>query len=183
LLRHLLLAARQLLIFSFADRVVPHVGLRGIRCGGVRIRCADGCERVRVGAVVPRCVCECEHPEGAREKAPTTWPRRERDVAAASRGWTRTARPGHWHGKAGPRQGEGRAEGRQHGLCSRQGCARTHAGPGFPGPRRGRAVRGAPAPRACGTVRRREGTAAAGMTAARRAPAQEWRQGREGKGS
>jgi hypothetical protein len=68
---------------------------------------------------------------GARGNASTTWPRRERDVAVVSRGWMRTARP--WHGR-----GEG-----GRGLALRRGCARTRAGPGCPGPRRVRAVRGA----------------------------------------
>ncbi|PVH36396.1 hypothetical protein PAHAL_6G065700 [Panicum hallii] len=37
-------------------------------------------------------------------------------------------------------------------AAARLGCARTRAGPGIPGPRRGRAVRGAPASRARGTT-------------------------------
>jgi hypothetical protein len=51
---------------------------------------ADGCARVRVGDVS---ACGGERPEGVRGKASTAWPRREHDVAAASRAWTRTARP------------------------------------------------------------------------------------------
>jgi hypothetical protein len=137
--------------FPLTDSVVPHVGLRGIQCGGVWIRCADGCERVRVGAVAPRCVCECEHPEGARGKAPTTWPRRERVVAAASRGWACTARL-------------------------------RRASPGFPGPRRGRAVRGAPASRARGTTRRRRGDGGSGEKGGASGSCKKrWHGGRKGK--
>jgi hypothetical protein len=43
-------------------------------------------------------------------------------------------------------------------VALRCGCARTRAEPGCPGPRRGRAVRGAPASRARGTTRRRDGS-------------------------
>jgi hypothetical protein len=94
-------------------------------------------------------VCEC--PEGVRGSASKAWPRRERDVAATSRG--HRARQGRGGGMA--RRG--------CGWASRCGCACTRAGPGFPGPRRGRAVRGAPASRARDTTRRRKATAAAAV--------------------
>jgi hypothetical protein len=93
-------------------------------------------------------VCVCGVPGGCWRKAPEGWLQRERDVAAASRG--RRARRGCGGGMA--RLGRGRV--------SRHRCARTRAGPGFLGPRRGRAVRGAPASWARNTTRRRKATAA-----------------------
>jgi hypothetical protein len=116
---------------------------------------AGGCVCVRVGAVG---VCECERPEGVRGNVPKAWLRRERDVAATSRGCR--ARRGRGGGTA--RQGglgsvwpSRDAARRGHGLASQRWRARTRAGPGIPGPQRGRAVRGAPASRARGTTRRR----------------------------
>jgi hypothetical protein len=49
-----------------------------------------------------------------------------------------------------------------HGLASWRLCARTHAGPGFLGPRRGHVVRRAPASLARGTMRQRRGDGGCG---------------------
>jgi hypothetical protein len=83
------------------------------------------------------------------------WPRRERDVAAALRGLH--ARQGHGGGRGEAQYGGAARLG--HGSASRCGCARTCAGPGFPGPRCGHAVGGALASRARGTTRGRRATA------------------------
>jgi hypothetical protein len=97
-LRLLLLAARWLLVSSFADRAVPCVGPRGIRCGGVRVRC---------GRWV--CVCACGRrgacaSEDARRVLGEKPQRLGRDANATSRprrgGWARTARPWRGHGEA-----------------------------------------------------------------------------------
>jgi hypothetical protein len=116
-----------------ADVLVPHDSLGGIWCGVVWIQCrGQGCVRVRVGA-------------GACGKKPQRLGRDANATSRPRRGWTRTARPWRGHGEAGPRRR----------AAARLGCARTRAGPGILGPRRGRAVRGAPVPRARGTTRRR----------------------------
>jgi hypothetical protein len=93
-------------------------------------------------------VCVC-----ARVRAPEVCSGICRKGMAATRtrrrgrvaGWTCTARP--WC-----RCGEG-----GRGSALRCGCARTRAEPGCPGPRRGRAVRGAPAFRARSTTAAAEG--------------------------
>jgi hypothetical protein len=128
--------------------------------------------------------------EGLLERV---WPQRERDVAA----WRAVTTHGRglWRGRGAVGSVRGarvcaRARWRC-GACvrcvagvavARRGCARTRAGPGFPGPQRGRAVRRAPASRARGTTRRRRTMAAAGCEGVRRVPAQKAAQGREGKG-
>jgi hypothetical protein len=66
-------------------------------------------------------------------------------VAQAWRGWARSG--SEWSNRDAARRG--------HGLAPRRWRAHTRAGPGIPGPRCGRAVRGAPAPQARGTTRRR----------------------------
>jgi hypothetical protein len=53
---------------------------------------------VSVCVWAPRRACGCGRPKGARGNASTAWPRRERDIAVALRGWTRTAKP--WRGWA-----------------------------------------------------------------------------------
>jgi hypothetical protein len=136
-------------LLLLTDRAGPGVSARGIRYVAAQIRCGG---RVCACAWGARRRVQCERLRGARGNAPETWPRRERDVAVASRG-----------GRA--RRGPGRR------AAARLGCARTRAGPGIPGPRRGRAVRGAPAAWVRGPTRRRGATAVAGEEAARRAPA------------
>jgi hypothetical protein len=132
-------------------------------------------------------VCAHRRTLSVREKTPKGWPRRERDVAAVAHG--HRAQQGHggivaWRrrrGKGGQKQarlcrsvrgcacaryGEGEASSgaakQGQGLASRRWCACTRAGPGFIGPRRGRAVRGAPASRAHSTMRRRRGNGGCG---------------------
>jgi hypothetical protein len=101
------------------------------------------------------CVCGArrvlgERPQRlGRDANVTSRPRRGVDahgeaVAQAWRGWARSG--SEWSNRDAARPG--------HGLAPRRWRARTRAGPGIPGPRRGRAVRGAPAPRASGTTRR-----------------------------
>jgi hypothetical protein len=105
--------------------------------------------RVRIWCGRRACACACQSvcvaPEGCSGKGlkglAATRMRRRGHVA----GLTRTARPWPRHGEAG------------RGHVTRHGCARTRAGPGIPGPRRVRAVRGAPASRARGTTQRRRG--------------------------
>jgi hypothetical protein len=138
--RLLFLAARRLLFISFTltgrSRVSASTGSSAAGFGSCA---AGGCTRVRVGDVS---ACGGERPEGVRGKASTTWPRRERDVAAASRGWTRTARPWRRQGWGAARRKAGTAvwsvrgvrargmvkattaagcEGGASGSCTRQG--------------------------------------------------------------
>jgi hypothetical protein len=132
--------------FLLADRSAPRVSLGGIRCGGARIWCGRW---VRVW--VPW-ACACVNARRVFGEKPQ---RLGRDVGRMRRrghvaGSTRTARSWRGHGEAG------------RGRVSRHGCARTRAGPGIPGPRRGRAVRGAPASRARGTTQRRRGDGGCG---------------------
>jgi hypothetical protein len=135
--------------------------------------------RVRGNDRVPVCV-------GGNDRV--AWPRRERDVAATSRGRRALQSRGGVvvrHGEAGVRLGVMVARrGWGHGSASRRGCARTRAGPSFPGPQRGRAVRGAPASRARGTTwRRRERRRRQEERAARRAPATRAARWPDGRGS
>jgi hypothetical protein len=74
------------------------------------------------------------------------------DVNATS--WPRRVVALHGKAVAGPWRSMARLG---QGSASRYGCARMRAGPGLPGPRCGRAVRGAPASWACGTTQRRRG--------------------------
>jgi hypothetical protein len=103
------LAGPPLFFSLLSDGSVPRVSLRWIWCGGLDlVRQEDG----RVCAWAPRRACECGCRKGARGNASTAWPRRERDVAVASQGWTRAARP--WR-----RQG--------WGAVGSRGTGRTHA--------------------------------------------------------
>jgi hypothetical protein len=76
---------------------------------------------------------------------------------------TRTRRRGHVVGVDAHGEAVARAWHQGLGLTSWRWCARTRAGPGIPGLRRGRAVRGAPAFRARGTTRWREGDGGGGL--------------------
>jgi hypothetical protein len=137
-LRLLLLAGWLLLLPSFSLTGRPHVSvLAGSDVAGNGSGVAGGCACGRRGCVCVACL------EGVPEKASEAWPRRERDVAATSRGCRA------WRGWG-------------HGRDSRHDCARTSAGPGFLGLRRGRAVHGAPASRARSTTRRRRGDGGCG---------------------
>jgi hypothetical protein len=120
--------------FSSLTRRAQASATVGIRCGGARVRCG---RRV--------CVCACVRvrgrPRGARGKVPKAVSRRERDVAFTSRVDA--------HGGAVARAV---AERGSSTARARSGCAHARAVPGCPGPRRGRAVRGAPALRARSTT-------------------------------
>jgi hypothetical protein len=120
----------------------PGVSVRGIRCGG-----PDPVQQTRVR------VCVCVAPEGAcgvsAQGVLGERPQRPgRDANATSR----SCRGVDAHGETVARLGVLRMSA---AVALRCGCARTRAEPGCPGPRRGRAVRGAPASRARGTTRRR----------------------------
>jgi hypothetical protein len=101
-------------------------------------------------ACVPGCVCV-----NARRVFGEVPQRLGRDANATSRPHHGVA--AHGEAVAGAWRGLGR------GQVSRHGCARTRAGPGFPGPRRGRAVHGARASRARGTMWRRRGDGGCGV--------------------
>jgi hypothetical protein len=105
------------------------------------------------------CVCACGR-RGARagvdaRRALGEMPQRHgRDANATSRSR-----------RGGGRARQGRGAGKARLGCGQVACpgrARTRAGPGVPGPRRGRAVREAPASRARGTTRWRWGDGGSG---------------------
>jgi hypothetical protein len=113
-----------------------------------RIRCDRKCACVWVGRARRR--VRCGRPRGARGKAPKTRPRRERDVAVASRGGRARRGRGAGVAKLGPRQ--------QHGMARARSGVRAHArgawlpraaawpcrarSTGDPGPRHDAAARG-----------------------------------------
>jgi hypothetical protein len=120
--------------------------------------CADA---ARVCAQAPR-ACSRKNPKGhGRDANATSQPRRV--VAAHGK-----VVVGSWRGTARPGRGGGVA------MARLSGGAGVHAltGPGFPGPRCGRAVRGASASRARGTAQwHREQRRRREERAARQAPA------------
>jgi hypothetical protein len=128
-----------LFAFSFSLTGRPHASaLVGSGVAG-----PDPVRREGVRVCVPKCVCVA--PEGCSGKGLKGLAAMRTRRRGHAVGLMRTARPRRRHGEAG------------RGRVLRHGCARTRAGPGVPGPRRGRAVRGAPASRARGMTQWRRG--------------------------
>jgi hypothetical protein len=144
-----------LFAFSFSLTGRPHKSAST----GSSVAGSDPVRQEGVRVCVPKCVCAA--PEVCSGKG----------LKGLATGLTRTARPWRRHGEAG------------HGRVPQHGCTRTRAGPGVPGPRRGRAVRGAPASQARGTTRRRRGDDSCGDDGGATGPyTKRWHGGRRGMG-